>query len=691
MSEGMGEGWADFHAMLLTVKAEDVSVAANADWAGTYSVADFVSVTLDPLHAFYWGIRREPYSTDMTKNGLTFADIQEGHALNASVPMAYGADGVGNSEVHATGEVWCTMLWEAYASLLRQTPDRYDFLEAQTRMRTYLIGAYEATPASPTFLDARDALEAVVFASDAQDFAGIQAAFAKRGAGLHAISPDRYSEDNVGVVEDYEAGNDMAVTSVSMSDDIKSCDHDGILDVGESGNVVVTLQNVGGAALTQTTARVTSTDPNIHVDSPAVPVPATFPFNASQSSATVKIPVTLSGASGVAGLALDITLSDPALNGGQTVVPFNATGNFDVIPASTATDTVEAPTIAWAARALPGSVIESDGQGHSQTVPLDTSVNWTRIASSATNHRLFGVDDDQPSMLELVSPPLDVGSRLRMTFDARWNMEVDDTDPTVSYDGAVMELSADDGGTWTDIGENATVGTGSLYGGALYNGSGNLLGGRDAIVSMNPSWPDTDKVALDLGETYANQTVKVRFLIGSDAAASAYGLELDNLSFQGITNTPFDQVVPDRGICEDNPPQAKIVAASTVRSGDTAILDGSGSVSTHGTALTFHWTQLAGPPLTLVGNGTTQLSYVAPDVSAPTQVQLQLVVNDGVSNSPPAVVTMSILHGLGGPLPVAPPKESAPSSGCGSTSMDVSLLALGAALMLARRKLTGSR
>ena len=64
-------------------------------------------------------------------------------------------------------------------------------------------------------------------------------------------------------------------------------------------------------------------------------------------------------------------------------------------------------------------------------------------------------------MLELLSPALEVGSRLRMTFDARWKMEVDDTDPTISYDGAVMELSADDGGSWTDVGSDAKVGTGT--------------------------------------------------------------------------------------------------------------------------------------------------------------------------------------------------------------------------------------
>src|SRR3546814_10661010 len=56
-------------------------------------------------------------------------------------PLAFGADGVGNSEVHNVGEVWAEMLWEVYASLL----NHHDFQTAQDRMKDYVIGGLKMT------------------------------------------------------------------------------------------------------------------------------------------------------------------------------------------------------------------------------------------------------------------------------------------------------------------------------------------------------------------------------------------------------------------------------------------------------------------------------------------------------------------------------------------------------------------
>src|SRR6185369_11102008 len=73
VGRGMGEGWADFHAMLLTVRPEDALAAANANWGGVYALAGYASDALAPPdQTYYFGIRRYPYSTDMTKNPLTF-------------------------------------------------------------------------------------------------------------------------------------------------------------------------------------------------------------------------------------------------------------------------------------------------------------------------------------------------------------------------------------------------------------------------------------------------------------------------------------------------------------------------------------------------------------------------------------------------------------------------------------------
>jgi hypothetical protein len=58
------------------------------------------------------------------------------------------------------------MLWECYAALL----NAHDFGDAQERMKGYLVAAYKVTPPEPTFLEARDAILAVVGAADADDY-----------------------------------------------------------------------------------------------------------------------------------------------------------------------------------------------------------------------------------------------------------------------------------------------------------------------------------------------------------------------------------------------------------------------------------------------------------------------------------------------------------------------------------------
>ncbi len=156
---GMGEGWSDFIAMLVTVRPEDINVASNANWAGAYPVGAWAEWALGS-NIWYEGIRRYPYSTDMTKNPLTFKHIEEGVPLPATPVPAFGASGVDNSEVHSTGEVWNSMLWECYSNLILS--GRLTFAQAQERMKRYLVMGYKLTPIDPTFVEARDALLAAM-------------------------------------------------------------------------------------------------------------------------------------------------------------------------------------------------------------------------------------------------------------------------------------------------------------------------------------------------------------------------------------------------------------------------------------------------------------------------------------------------------------------------------------------------
>ena len=171
----------------------------------------------------------------MTKDPLTYKHIMNGVALPPGVPIAFPDDGSFNSEVHATGEIWTTMLWECYAALLRDG-GRLTFDEARDRMRAYFVASLKLTPLNPTLLEARDALLAAAFAADPDDHALFLRAFAKRGAGPRAATGDRFDPDNAGAVESFDVGGDLGVAAVALDDSIAPCDRDGRLDAGETGH-----------------------------------------------------------------------------------------------------------------------------------------------------------------------------------------------------------------------------------------------------------------------------------------------------------------------------------------------------------------------------------------------------------------------------------------------------------------------
>ncbi len=599
---GMGEGWADFHSMLLLVREEDTLVPTNASWNGVYGMAAYTSAATNP-QGYYFGIRRVPYSTDLTKNGLTFKHIQDGVRLPSGVPTAFGLGGSQNSEVHATGEVWATMLWECYAGLLRDP--RFTFLQAQDRMRAYLVAAYKATPLMPTFVDARDAMLAVVAAKDPQDYATFWTAFAKRGLGMGAVAPDRDSPDNSPAQESFIVGNAAAITGVALDDATSACDHDGTLDAKESGLLSVTVKNVGIGALTAATLQVgTATQGLTMGGSGPLTLPALAPF----ASATVKIPVSLGDVKGVTPALFTLSVTDPSLVGAPVTKDAAFRMNFDVREKGATVDDVEAPMTQWTAA--------SDPNGN-------TGSDFRRFETSATDHSWFGPDPSSPADTWLISPALNVGSGdFTITFRHRFDFE---TDPNTgdAYDGAVIEVSSDDGASWSDVGAKATPGyTGTLYAGSGNTASSNPLAGSAAYVGKSAGYPAMVGETVNLGTSYAGQTVRFRFRIGADDAAAAKGWELDDIAFVGITNTPFTTVVSDPNLCFNKAPSAA-VSDQEVSEGDAVTLTATTS-DPDGDAVTQAWVQTGGPLVKLTGP-----TFTAPTVDVDTTLSFALTVSDG--------------------------------------------------------------
>jgi hypothetical protein len=200
-TRGMGEGWSDFYALALLSEPGDDVDAVYAK--GGYATHQFSGLTQN----YYFGIRRYPYSTSLSKNPLTFRDIDPAQAnphtgipINPIIPTTA-------NEVHNVGEVWCVTLWDARANLIK----KHGFAVGNQMMLQLVTDGMKLAPVNPNFLQARDAiLQAELVLTGGANRGELWTAFARRGMGSNATSP--VSSTTVGLVENYDLPDDLAIT-----------------------------------------------------------------------------------------------------------------------------------------------------------------------------------------------------------------------------------------------------------------------------------------------------------------------------------------------------------------------------------------------------------------------------------------------------------------------------------------------
>jgi len=168
---GMGEGWGDWWATAFrqrrTYRPEDIFPMA------TYSNNNGA------------GIRKFPYTTLLSVNPETYAYTTR----------------AGYEGVHAKGEVWCGILWEAYWALVEAHGFQEDWyavngqdgkIGGNIMIFKNVVDGLKLQPCRPTFIDARDA----IIQADEVNYQGINycrlwRAFAKRGLGYNAMTGGR--------------------------------------------------------------------------------------------------------------------------------------------------------------------------------------------------------------------------------------------------------------------------------------------------------------------------------------------------------------------------------------------------------------------------------------------------------------------------------------------------------------------
>ncbi len=200
--EQAGEGWSDFFGLVMTQKLTDNRFTPRG--IGTYATS--APVTDD-------GIRRHPYTTDMSINPLTYDDLKI------------------EFTVHGIGAVMASTLWDLYWDLIDVhgfDPDLYNGTGGNNIAMQLVIDGLKLQPCQPGFMDVRDAIIlADEINNNGENYCLIWQTFARRGMGYSAEqgSPNNKDDGN----EAFDLPPDVEGLGV-----VKSADK----SAGEAGDVI---------------------------------------------------------------------------------------------------------------------------------------------------------------------------------------------------------------------------------------------------------------------------------------------------------------------------------------------------------------------------------------------------------------------------------------------------------------------
>jgi len=424
-----------------------------------------------------------------------------------------------NSEDHNTGEVWATMLWE----VLNVLADQHGVTIARRRMSDYVVAGLLLTPPQATFTEARDAILVAASALDTDDMVLMAAAFAGRGAGSCAVSPPANTDGNLGVVESGTLAANLQVSGLTMTEDGVSCDHDGYLDPGESGTLRGTVANASVFAAENVTLTATTPTPGVRFGAP-IRIPTLAGFTSNE----IAIPVTvLASAPRAVFATIELrATADNTCTSDASIATLTARIGFDEVLATSRIDHVETRATPW--------TLTGEHAAETWCQASDGAQNRWWLASYAA-----GLADSQ-----LVSPTLQVSSTEPFVLSISHAYDLSAELPFFLFDAAVIELSRDDGATWTDV---STFGVDPGYVGEVIAGLGSPLEGRPVFGGTSPGFPDRQRLRLDFGAQFAGEAVRIRFRTAIESFTGSWAI--DDIEVQGTVNTPFPELVAEPSTC----------------------------------------------------------------------------------------------------------------------------------------------
>lgn len=380
------------------------------------------------------------------------------YSTNLAVnPLVYSA--TLPSQVHNRGEYWCAALWEMTWEMIQQTginPNVFNpaGVGGNSAALKLVTEGMKLQPCGPGFIDARNAiLRADTLFFGAQYSCAIWRAFAKRGMGIGA------SQGSAGSV------TDQVPSFVASSGGIRL--NESVQTVAEGQNVTYFNRVTASSCDVITNFFVTDT----------LPTNVTYVSGGSYNAANRVVtfnPITVAAGQTQ---TFPVTVTVNAGTYFTPVTHFNETVAGAAIPAAWTPSSINAT--AWS---------------------VSTTISNSAPNSFAALYNVNAANDLSLATTAQYALSPSVSNYTTLSFWHQYNTED-------GWDGGVVEVSTNNGTTWSDLGPNFIT---NGYNGSL--GTGSNLGGRNAFTGASTGFIQS---VVNLS-SFAGQSVKIRFRFASD-------------------------------------------------------------------------------------------------------------------------------------------------------------------------------
>ena len=268
-----------------------------------------------------------------------------------------------------------------------------------------------------------------------------------------------------------------------------------------------------------------------------------------------------------------------------------------------------------------GAAVALDGSASSDPNGDPLSYQWEQIGGPTV-----ALSDPTTAQPGFVAPSVPTGGAT-LTFRLTVSDGVHASDPD-TVDITIKNVNQ---APVADAGDDQTVQEGNEV----------TLRGTDSFDPdgdpLTYQWTQTAGPEVSLSDLSAAAPIFTAPLVGSAGEVLRFALTVGD----GIAeSTDGVQVVVTN---VNQAPVANAGSDQTIDEGTPAALDGTASSDPDGDALTFAWTQLSGPQVTLSDPGRARPGFTAPEVGAGgAALVFQLIVGDGSASSHPDTLTITV-------------------------------------------------